>query len=113
MRNGCPPEQGLRFDAFIAITPETATSCHYFHKSCQSYAPQDPHETDYWHEQTCVAFCEDKDILEAQQQRLGNRDLRDFHHVSFQGDRLGFMARRMVAELVDAERTAVHAGSKY
>ncbi len=112
MHNGCPPEQGLRFDAFIVVTPESGTTCHYFHKSCQSYAPEDPRETDYWHEQTSIAFREDKDILEAQQQRLGDFDLRDFPHVSFQGDRLGFLARRMIDELVDAERHGAGTGAR-
>jgi vanillate O-demethylase monooxygenase subunit len=106
MRCGAPPEEGVRFDGLIAVTPETFTSCHYFHKSCQNYAPDDPLETDFWHEQTSIAFREDKVILEAQQERLAGRALRDVHHVSFQGDRLGFVARRMVAERVAAETGA-------
>ncbi|OGT85162.1 MAG: hypothetical protein A3H91_05325 [Gammaproteobacteria bacterium RIFCSPLOWO2_02_FULL_61_13] len=104
MRSGAAPEQGVQLDAFIVVTPATATTCHYFHKSCQAYAPRDAEETDYWHEQTGIAFREDKAILEAQQRNMGAGDLRDFPHVSFQGDRLGFQARRLIADLVAAER---------
>lgn len=103
MRSGARLEEGLRFDGFIAVTPETAASCHYFHKSCQGYAPADREETKYWHEQTSIAFLEDKDVLEAQQDNLGGRDVRELPHVSFQGDRLGFQVRRMIDELIAAE----------
>lgn len=104
LNSGAPLEEGIRFDGLIAVTPETDTSCHYFHKSCQNYAPEDPAETDYWHEQTTIAFLEDKVILEAQQRNLGNGDITDYPHVSFRGDRLGFLARKMIQGLVAAER---------
>ena len=98
MRPGATLEEGLRVDGIIAITPETATSCHYFHKTCQSYAQGDAAETAYWHDQFGKAFVEDKTILEAQQGSIGTADLQDYPHVSFQGDRLSFMVRRMVVE---------------
>jgi vanillate O-demethylase monooxygenase subunit len=92
-------EDGVRVDGIIAITPETATTCHYFHKTCQRYAPRNGAETAYWHEQFGKAFVEDKDVLEAQQGSIGDVDLLDHPHVSFRGDRLGFMVRRMVSGL--------------
>lgn len=107
LKSGAPLEDGIRFDGLIALTPETSTACHYFHKSCQGYAPGDAAETAYWHEQTTVAFLEDKHILEAQQRNLGSGDIPDYPHVSFRGDRLGFLARRMIQNLVAAERSGV------
>lgn len=103
MRAGQSPAEGLRFDGLIAVTPETETSTHYFHRSCQRYAPGDRAETRYWHEQTTAAFLEDKRILEAQQHSIGDGDVYDFPVVSFRGDRLGFQARRLIAEMLAAE----------
>jgi vanillate O-demethylase monooxygenase subunit len=103
LRSGAPLEEGLRFDGLIVVTPETATTCHYFHKSCQNYAPENRAETDYWHEQTKIAFLEDAAILQAQQDSIGPGDLADHDFVSFRGDRLGIQARRLIAELIAAE----------
>jgi vanillate O-demethylase monooxygenase subunit len=106
MRPDTTLEDGLRVDGVIAVTPETATSCHYFHKTCQRYAPDNEAETAYWHEQFGKAFVEDKIVLEAQQESIGSGDLMDHPHVSFKGDRVGFMVRRMAVELATAERGA-------
>lgn len=111
MRPGDALEDGLRVDGIIAITPETATSCHYFHKTCQRYAPRDEAETAYWHEEFGKAFVEDKMVLEAQQTSMGARDLRDHPHVSFKGDRLGFMLRRMVAALAGSGAPSAQAAA--
>jgi hypothetical protein len=52
---------------------------------------------------------EDKLVLEAQQESIGTGGLADYPHVSFRGDRLGFMVRRMVSDLAAVERTATEA----
>lgn len=104
MRSGETVDQGLGFDSFIAVTPETARSCHYFHRCSQQYAPDERAETQYWFDQASMAFNEDKVVLEAQQNVLGDRDIRDLPHVSFRGDRLAFQARKIIDRLVAAER---------
>lgn len=103
LRPGDAVEDGLRIDGIIAITPETATTCHYFHKTGQPGAGRDAGETGFWHDQFGIAFLEDKAVLEAQQANMGDADLQDFPHVSFQGDRLGFLARRLVSGAAAAE----------
>lgn len=109
MRSGTSLAEGLRVDGIIALTPESGTTCHYFHKTCQNYAPDNRAETAYWHDQFSRAFVEDKLVLEAQQESIGAGDLADYPHVSFRGDRLGFMVRRMVSDLAAVERTATEA----
>lgn len=104
LRSGDPVESGLTFDSFIVVTPETANTCHYFHRCSQRYAPANHSETQYWFEQASTAFHEDKIVLEAQQGVLGDRDVRDLPHVSFRGDRLGFQARKIIEKLIAAEQ---------
>ncbi len=103
---GVPRAQGLKFHVPILLTPETARSHHYFYRTCQRYAPQAREETAYWHAQVTTAFTEDQVLLEAQQAALGASDVHDHRNVSFQGDRLGIQARRLVRSLVDAEAGA-------
>lgn len=92
------------FNGTIVVTPETPFTSHYFHKTSQNYRPGDRATTAYWHEQTSIAFAEDRLVLEAQQKSMGERDLYDCKIVSFDGDRMGFAARKMIRDRIAAEK---------
>jgi vanillate O-demethylase monooxygenase subunit len=100
-RAGEPPERGVRTSSPIAITPEDTGTCHYFYRTCQDYAPDDRAETEWWHEQTSLAFDEDKAVLEAQQANAGAGGVSAA--VSFQGDGMGYQIRRMLRARLAAE----------
>lgn len=103
MRVGASEDSGVRFDTMIFVTPETDYTSHYFYKTCQKYAPDKHSETEYWHDQATQAFYEDKVVLEAQQQNVGERDIHDYPIVSFRGDMIGFQVRKFVRGLMDGE----------
>jgi vanillate O-demethylase monooxygenase subunit len=103
MQSGAPAAEGIGSSGLILITPEDRTSSHYFHKICQSYAPESQAETRYWLEETCRAFDEDKVVLEAQQRNLDCGDGDSFAQVSFRGDWMGFQVRKLVRAMLAAE----------
>ncbi|OGT80651.1 MAG: hypothetical protein A3H91_15260 [Gammaproteobacteria bacterium RIFCSPLOWO2_02_FULL_61_13] len=103
MKSGTPAAEGVSTSGLILITPEDRTSSHYFHKICQSYAPEVEAETRYWLDETCRAFDEDKVVLEAQQRNL-ECDAGDASApVSFRGDWMGFQVRKLVRAMLAAE----------
>jgi len=102
-------EDWVWVSGILINTPETSKTTHFFHKMCQKYAPDDHDVTRHWHEQTTTAFLEDKAVLEDQQRSIGSADVHDYPVVSFDGDRLGFQARKMVREQIAAESATGHA----
>ena len=104
MARNAAAETGVRFDSFIIATPETQYTSHYFHKTCQKYAPDKPEETKYWFDKTEIAFYEDKVVLEEQQKNIGEHDVHDHPNVSFRGDMLGFQVRKFVRAMVESEK---------
>jgi vanillate O-demethylase monooxygenase subunit len=108
-RPGTPAEQGLRFSSPIILTPEDELSSHYFYKTCQNYALEDPAETGYWHEQTSIAFEEDKSVLEAQQENVGAEFPDPLSRVSFKGDAMSFQIRKLIRASLAAESGRNHA----
>jgi vanillate O-demethylase monooxygenase subunit len=103
MQSGAPAAEGVGSSGLILITPEDRTSSHYFHKICQSYAPESQAETRYWLEETCRAFDEDKVVLEAQQRNMDSGDGDIVAQVSFRGDWMGFQVRKLVRAMLAAE----------
>ena len=104
MKSGCPPEEGVRTSSPIAITPEDEGSCHYFFKTCQDYAPGNSAETAWWHEQTSLAFDEDKSVLEAQHANTSGPGKNGVSMaVSFQGDGMGFQIRKLIRAALASE----------
>ena len=87
-----------------AITPETATSSHYFYRSVKNYG--DPELTRAFVGGVKAIFEQDKPVLEAQQRRIGNVDLFSLQPVSFAGDMLQQRARRINRELLKQEQIA-------
>ena len=58
------------FRLFHGVTPETATSCHYFWSVANGYRQDEPAATEQLFSETARTFDQDKVILEAQQIRM-------------------------------------------
>jgi len=105
-----PGETGLLNQRLIVLdtmTPETATSCHYFFGGCRNYAVADKELTAMMQRQTVIAFNEDKDMLEGEQRII---DLDPAHaQVDVMGDTGGLQSRRIVERLLAEERGAAAA----
>jgi phenylpropionate dioxygenase-like ring-hydroxylating dioxygenase large terminal subunit len=87
-----------------SMTPETATSCHYFWGNCRNYAIDDRAVTEMVLKSTAVAFDEDKFMLEAEQRIIDLDPAAP--QIDLVGDAGGLQARRMVERLL-AEESAV------
>lgn len=109
---GQAPDSGVQVCNMHAITPETNTSSHYFYRSVKNYGP--PELAAPFMDGVRAIFEQDKPVLEAQQARVGTRDLFDQGPVSFAGDMLQRQARRINRELLEAEhpQTARQAGGQ-
>jgi vanillate O-demethylase monooxygenase subunit len=84
-----------------AMTPETATTCHYFWASARDYRREDREFDDFIRRITIVAFNEDKDMLEAEQKIV---DLAPkAPQVDVAGDTGGLQARRIFSRLLAEE----------
>lgn len=103
---GASDGRTVQHNAIIITTPETDYSCHYFHRVSKKYRPGQRPDTQFWYDQLEIAFAEDRDACEAQQANMGPSDLYDHPMVAFNGDRLSFVARKMIRARVEAERTA-------
>jgi vanillate O-demethylase monooxygenase subunit len=86
------PERAIR-TAHI-VTPETATSTHYFIHHGRNFGQDDAAVTAFMHEQLLAAFQEDIDGLEAIEANLANYPAGTAHEVSFQADRPSLAMRR-------------------
>ncbi|MGE4239125.1 Rieske 2Fe-2S domain-containing protein [Ramlibacter sp.] len=87
-------EHGLR--TFDGITPETATSMHFFWSAAHSFDIDNPATTDLVYDQIDVTFLEDRDVLERQQARMSA--LPDAKWVDIRNDVAGLQVRRLVRE---------------
>ncbi len=75
------------------VTPESATSTHYFIQHARNFALDDETVTGFMHEQLRKAFQEDVDGLEAIESLLGSYVDRQ-PEISFQADRASLAMRR-------------------
>lgn len=100
---GQPREEGLSFEGFHMLTPETETSSHYYFGATfmQRGAPQQI--IDMLQKAGDEAFDEDQVIVEAQQERLGVEGLDNVADVLLAADRAGVMARGLIRKLIKAE----------
>lgn len=94
-----PGRGGFHMRGFHGITPETATTSHYFWTMAASSHPDQPDNLDTVHRQTADTFEEDREIIEAQwnnMQRFRQPPMVDIH-VDAGANR----ARRVIALLED------------
>jgi phenylpropionate dioxygenase-like ring-hydroxylating dioxygenase large terminal subunit len=90
---------------FHAATPESAGSTHYFYQVALGYGGDQ--EISEYSAAARAIFSQDIQILEGQQNRLGDLDVMQVENVSFNGDHLQLAGRRIVDRLIEAENKAL------
>lgn len=96
-----------RIDTWNAhiMTPDTATSTHYFYCNARSYRTDDADYNAAITAGLAIAFGgEDKPMIEAQQRRIGDADLLDCGPALLSIDNASTRARRVYRRLVEAEQ---------
>jgi len=106
---GQTPLLEQRLIVLDSMTPETETSCHYFFGNCRNYKIDSMELTAMLHEQTVIAFNEDKDMLEAEQ-RIIDLDP-TASQIDVMGDTGGLQSRRIVDRLL-AEESGTRAAAE-
>jgi vanillate O-demethylase monooxygenase subunit len=101
--SGQPRSRGVHVININCLTPETATSTHYFWSVARDFANEDAAMTEQIRTMTSQAFDQDRVLIESQQQLLGTRDLRDFRLASTPNDTAPNRARMMLKRLVEQE----------
>jgi vanillate O-demethylase monooxygenase subunit len=101
-----PDGRSIYFSILNAITPETATSCHYFFANARNFAHGDEKLSALLYKGTHEAFGEDKLVLEAQQSIIDTDP--DAPQIDIDADAGGLQARRIVDRLL-TEQNAVQA----
>lgn len=92
---------GIRI--FNGITPETATTTHYFWTAAHNFKVNQPEVTKAFHGEIAATFVEDRIVIEAQQQRFSQFPERKT--ILIKSDAGGIQARRVIAELLQREAT--------
>ncbi|PQM26011.1 vanillate monooxygenase [Sphingopyxis lindanitolerans] len=96
--------RGLQIMSLDGLTPETATSTHYFYGTAQSYRRNDRSILAFWAKAQTYAFLQDKRMIEAVQASMGERwDILAMNPVINKGDRAALQARRILAKLIREE----------
>ena len=88
------------------ITPETATIAHYFWAFARNFRLDEPAVTVFLRENVGRTFDEDKEILEPQQQNLGDDERDPAYRVAVAADAGVLRARRVLQGLVAQEQGA-------
>lgn len=102
---GAPDQYIIGNDSAHLVTPEDEGSCHYFYAHSRDYGVGDPAADEKVREWQRVGFGEqDKPVLEAQQRRVGNRDIMQLRPVILPTDVGGVRARRILAQRIAHER---------
>jgi phenylpropionate dioxygenase-like ring-hydroxylating dioxygenase large terminal subunit len=92
-----PQRGGLHMRGFHGITPETASTTHYFWSMASSSHPDMPDNSQLVYEQTAQTFAEDKVIIEAQYRNICRFEPRE--QIDLRVDAGANRARRTVARL--------------
>ena len=85
------------------ITPESATSSHYFWAFARNFRLDEPAVTEFLRENVRRTFDEDKDMLEAQQRNIGERESARGFDVAIRADAGPTQGRRLLASMIEAE----------
>jgi phenylpropionate dioxygenase-like ring-hydroxylating dioxygenase large terminal subunit len=105
---GAPIEEGLCTPAVHLLTPETSLTTHYFWSQARNMKLDDRDLTERLRIALNRVFVEeDKPIVEAQQQEMGNEtDIMALHPVLLNPDIPATRARRILARLIEEESAA-------
>jgi phenylpropionate dioxygenase-like ring-hydroxylating dioxygenase large terminal subunit len=103
------PQRDFRFQfrLFHGLTPETETSCFYFWSAANGYRQNDPEATEQLYREIAPTFLEDKEMVEAQQQRLDELGEQGLVDIASDANRMHM--RRTVERLIVSEQSAVAA----
>jgi len=98
---------GFQFRLFHGLTPETETSCFYFWSCANGYRQHEPAATEQLYREIAPTFVEDKDMVEAQQARLGELGEQDLVDIVSDGNRS--IMRRHIERLIAQDAGALAA----
>ena len=84
------------------MTPETATSTHYFWAFARNFRLDEPGVTEFLRANVGRTFDEDKDMLESQQRNIGDVAEPVFS-IAVKADAGPTQGRRLLASLIEAE----------
>jgi vanillate O-demethylase monooxygenase subunit len=106
---GEPVENGLSIPTAHLLTPETATTSHYFWSMARDFRREDQAFSNKLLEIGINIFTdEDKPMIEAQQRSMGDTtDLMSLKPVLLKTDGPSVRARRIVQRLLDEERASM------
>ena len=96
--------QGISMWSNHLLTPETATSTHYFFSFARNFGLDDENLSQVLYEGSRETFLEDSELLEAQQRNLNAGSLDGLRNI--RADAAQIQARRMLDALIAAERVA-------
>lgn len=99
--------QGVNGMVLNTLTPETATTCHYFWAFARNYKRSDQALTTQICDGVASIFREDEAILEAQQRAIDENPGRVFYNINI--DAGSMWARRLVDRMLAAETAAQQA----
>jgi phenylpropionate dioxygenase-like ring-hydroxylating dioxygenase large terminal subunit len=92
----------LQFDSCQALTPETATTTHYFYMQAHAFRQDDATVTEAIYQSLCTAFEEDRRMIEAQQRML--RDAPGPEMQVIVADQALVQWRRLLAQRIQDEQ---------
>lgn len=99
--------QGITIWSTHLITPETDTTTHYLFCYSRNFKVGDPEMSKLLFEGSKKTFLEDADMLEAEQRNLNGGSLEGL--VDIAADAAQLRARRMLRQMIEAEREAAPA----
>jgi len=97
--------QGVNGYVLNTITPETATSCHYFWAFARNYSLHEQRLTHELREGVASIFREDEHVLEAQQKAIDEHPGYRFYNLNI--DAGAMWARRLIDGLIARERRVI------
>jgi phenylpropionate dioxygenase-like ring-hydroxylating dioxygenase large terminal subunit len=92
---------GFSMRIFHGLTPETATTCHYFWSTLNGFAPNDPASTQKIFDEVSAAFREDQYIVQQQQMRV--KELGEDGLINIVADGARVHMRRVLDKLLARE----------
>lgn len=108
---GRPRDEGLSDWSAQLLTPETATSTHYFFTHTRTRAVDSTEFDELLRTQILHAFTqEDKPLLERIQRKMGGEDFWSLKPVMLEGDAGAVRARRLLEKLIAEEQRQAVAG---
>jgi len=84
-------------------TPATESTSHYFWAFARNFRLNEPEVTEFLRYNVMATFDEDREMLEAQQARLGSTDADPANRVAVKADQGAVQGRRLLQSLIDTE----------